>query len=988
MKIKILSLIITLTVGILGLHAQQIERQYVVMEIATATWCYFCPGGAVGASDLINAGCDVAIIKNQNGDFSNAFSNARNDYYAIIGYPTAIFDGTERHGGGIQCPNPSGLYEIYRSLYDMRKAIASSYSIDIFGQQNGNSFEVEINAKQLAEYSGSNIVLQFYITETDIAYSWSTCMDELEWINRKMCPDENGTQVNLNIGQSQIIDLAFTIDSTWVPDNLEFVAFLQDNDTKEVLQAMKVKAPQLPPLPIQALFSVDNQYPLTGNTLYFNDLSIGEPSSWFWTFEGGQPATSTLQNPQVSYAAGGNFDVQLIVMDDDGNIDTMLKEDYIHCTEPHFIPVWDGNPLLPMTVSVKAAKLNQAHLEAGDEIAVFDGNNCVGMAHLSQTIDPNNNATFIYIACSQDDPDTPEIEGYSSGNTISYKMYDCSLNMETNSVTADFPYAPNFFSEIFIENKTIITELYGRSGYFDPCFSGNPLNPMTITVSKAELDELALIPGDEIGIFDGDYCVGAAILEQSIDPNNSGTFIYIPCSQDDPDTPEIDGFTADNTISYRVYDLSEEFESTSVSAVYPYAPEFDFTEFTINETNIVQLNALSSIIQTNDLIGGWNLVSWNVSLENMNIQDILQQLIDDNKLVKVIDQNGSILQHMPWGWINNIGNMSNSEGYQIKVSSNCQLSSEGLPVELPLTIPLISGFNLLGWPAQTAEDALITFTDIINSNQLQKVIDENGNILQHMPWGWVNNIGNMMPGEGYQVKVSSNCNLIVDEPSGGGKSVKQQKQITHIFHPEFSGNPLNPMAFAIKLNNNIPQGAEVGVFMGERCLDAAVVLGEYIYLSAGMDEEETAEIEGFTEGQSFHFFYQTAEMKQSESLQITYLEGDQSCTKRGTFVGELKESTGGNEYSLAELQFFQNYPNPFHERSQISFVLPQDGNVQLEILSLAGKSLSVLCKGDLKAGHHTKTISASGLAKGIYYCRLSFCSGISTQIKMRRILIY
>ncbi len=601
-----------------------------------------------------------------------------------------------------------------------------------------------------------------------------------------------------------------------------------------------------------------------GEAVTFTDLSTGA-TSWSWEFAGGEPATSNEQNPVVIWSTSGAFTVKLTATNEYGS-DILLKEDFIHVVaELHFNPNWTGNPISPMTVTVMAAELNSLDLQAGDEIAVFDGEHCVGAAALSQTIDPNNNASYIYIACSKDDSDTPEVDGYTPGNTLIYKMFDQSLNMETSSVSAEFPYAPNFMSETFIENETIIVELEGSSGYFEPVWSGNPLNPMSITITKAELDNLALQPGDEIGIFDGDYCVGAEVLQESIDVNTPNTYVYIACAQDDPDTPEIDGFTVGNTISYRVYDLSEEFESASISVVYPYAPQYDFTEFIINETNIVQLNALSSITQTIDLSSGWNLVSWNISPEDMNIQNMLQSLIDENHLVKVIDQNGDILQHMPWGWVNNIGDMANPEGYQIKVSSDCQLSNEGPAVELPLTIPLISGFNLIGWPAQSAEDAETAFADIISSNQLLKVIDENGNILQHMPWGWVNNIGNLLPGEGYQVKVSSSCSLIVNEPSSGGKALKADMPQAILFQPQSIGNPYNPMAFAIQLNNNLPDGAELAVFEGDRCLGAAVVSGEYLYLSAGMDEAETAEIEGFTEGGDFSFRYRTAEMSQSES---------------------------------------------------------------------------------------------------------------------------
>lgn len=60
----------------------------------------------------------------------------------------------------------------------------------------------------------------------------------------------------------------------------------------------------------------------------FMDMSVGNITSWNWTFEGGDPATSTEQNPTVTYNEQGTYDVELTVSDGT-NSNTMLLEDYI-----------------------------------------------------------------------------------------------------------------------------------------------------------------------------------------------------------------------------------------------------------------------------------------------------------------------------------------------------------------------------------------------------------------------------------------------------------------------------------------------------------------------------------------------------------------------------------------------------------------------------------------------------------------------------------
>ncbi|NCA84598.1 MAG: PKD domain-containing protein [Clostridia bacterium] len=77
-------------------------------------------------------------------------------------------------------------------------------------------------------------------------------------------------------------------------------------------------------------FSVSATSIAMGSTVNFTDLSYGNPVSWSWVFEGGQPATSTIQNPQnILYSQTGSFDVSLTITDAGGNIETITKENYI-----------------------------------------------------------------------------------------------------------------------------------------------------------------------------------------------------------------------------------------------------------------------------------------------------------------------------------------------------------------------------------------------------------------------------------------------------------------------------------------------------------------------------------------------------------------------------------------------------------------------------------------------------------------------------------
>ena len=66
---------------------------------------------------------------------------------------------------------------------------------------------------------------------------------------------------------------------------------------------------------LAAGFTADPETGCVGIPVNFTDESTGSPTSWDWTFEGGDPATSTDQNPVVIYNAVGDWDVTLSVSD-------------------------------------------------------------------------------------------------------------------------------------------------------------------------------------------------------------------------------------------------------------------------------------------------------------------------------------------------------------------------------------------------------------------------------------------------------------------------------------------------------------------------------------------------------------------------------------------------------------------------------------------------------------------------------------------------
>lgn len=66
----------------------------------------------------------------------------------------------------------------------------------------------------------------------------------------------------------------------------------------------------------------------TSLTVNFTDNSTNAPSSWSWSFPGGTPATSALQNPSVTYNASGQYSVTLTATNASGS-GTTTRTNYI-----------------------------------------------------------------------------------------------------------------------------------------------------------------------------------------------------------------------------------------------------------------------------------------------------------------------------------------------------------------------------------------------------------------------------------------------------------------------------------------------------------------------------------------------------------------------------------------------------------------------------------------------------------------------------------
>jgi PKD repeat protein len=233
---------------------------------------------------------------------------------------------------------------------------------------------------------------------------------------------------------------------------------------------------------LQASFSASSTEICEEGTVNFNDLSTGDVTSREWTFEGGTPETSTLENPTVMYYNTGSFDVTLTVSDGT-NTSTLTLEDYITVNTTPDVPampegetvVCSNNPEMltqeytttgsagattydwllepaeagEITGSGTTATVNYTELWEGDATISVKAINDCGESDYSETL-----AVECYICDGVDENDFGYIEIYPNPNNGSFIIKIDESNHKNTSIKIY-----NSVGEVVYEKNDIATGL-------------------------------------------------------------------------------------------------------------------------------------------------------------------------------------------------------------------------------------------------------------------------------------------------------------------------------------------------------------------------------------------------------------------------------------------------------------------------------------------------------------------------------------------------
>ncbi len=229
------------------------ERKVFFQEF-TATTCYYCPRATMGLHMVENdLGDDIIIAAYHSTDYFGDDDfylpelEEIDDYYGITGYPTVVVNGSLGEVvGGYPASDDYG-YDLYIDAYNAAQALATAYTVELeFTSFSSEGCDIRTTVTKTAEVPpDADLRLRYAVVETDIPYVWGTDtdtpMDSIYDVVRDLVTSPDG--VALSGDPVEVDEQHIDFDPSWNLEHCFVIAYVQNDATREIYNAVKVPLP-------------------------------------------------------------------------------------------------------------------------------------------------------------------------------------------------------------------------------------------------------------------------------------------------------------------------------------------------------------------------------------------------------------------------------------------------------------------------------------------------------------------------------------------------------------------------------------------------------------------------------------------------------------------------------------------------------------------------------------------------------------------------
>ncbi|MFA7139143.1 MAG: T9SS type A sorting domain-containing protein, partial [Bacteroidales bacterium] len=435
---------------------------------------------------------------------------------------------------------------------------------------------------------------------------------------------------------------------------------------------------------------------------------------------------------------------------------------------------------------------------------------------------------------------------------------------------------------------------------------------------------------------------------------------------DDSTTPEKDGFSEGETITFKFY--INDLKGTALYAAPTYAsgPQV----YTTNGATVTSLlAAYTSITQVVPLIEGWSGISSYILPDNDSTAIIFAPVVSDLVILKSMT-----LAFWPPN-INQIVHWNTYEGYKLKMINNQQVLFTGQDSEKTFTIP--EGWSLLPVLSNQNVDVSSIFSSVLNDIIIIKSIDGMG---VYWPSVGVQTLTSLTPGESYMAKFSAQSTITF--PPLASKAGSVVKGYSDPVNSDIWSMPLNTgithtLAFSEQASEIFETGDLLGVFdVNDRCVGIAEVSeGHTPVVSVYGDDQTTIEKDGMFHNEAFVLKVYHVETETIDEILVEY-DKQYNIAYCDNGMSVIVKTTSTTGIGSMNLEYTRVFPNPATDKLYIH--VPGGDNVDFNVRILSANGGSVLAE---KTFSGRTTLNIQPLPAGVYMIEIT--DGISAPVVKR-----
>jgi len=462
--------------------------------------------------------------------------------------------------------------------------------------------------------------------------------------------------------------------------------------------------------------------------------------------------------------------------------------------------------------------------------------------------------------------------------------------------------------------------------------------------------EIAL--GSTIGVF---YTNDSGELQCAGYTSLTGEVTFIAVMGDDSTTDEIDGLQEGNELVWMAWDINTCAQYV-LSATYSSGSTI-FTPYDL--TFLESLNHYTC--QSITLPGGWYMYSSYIQAEDMDAEVVLSSLAENLLILKDNDGNA----YLPEWDFNGIGELDFRQGYQVKTNTLDTLELCGLqkyPEANPLFIS--QGWNLISYLRESPSPVDVVLEDMSSTGNLLLIKDFNGN--PYLPEWNFNGIGDMLPGQGYQLKALELDTLFYlsnDLDYRVSTSRVINSKLKHFDRPLNTGNNMQIVIPENVWGSTVEEGSEISAYNAVgKLVGATVYSNPTTVLTLWGNDVNTELVDGLLVNEPVALKVWNNERLRDFEITNWSIGANSYEIDAVNVVSSIDFSP---DYALTSL--FDAIPNPSYQTTNISFFIIESTKVNISVYTILGELMEVIANSKYTEGLHEIEMNVSHLEAGSYF---------------------